>query len=119
MFSRLLVFSWTDGSLQGRFFVPVIHLVATLLFGALVVRLMRRVLTNLESRAVLLITQLAPAFSLGGVMLMLDVGLILFSTCAVWLALAMSRRSSLRWWNGILLGVVLGCACVSPRYLRV
>jgi 2-amino-4-hydroxy-6-hydroxymethyldihydropteridine diphosphokinase len=116
MFSRLLVFTWTEGPLQGRFLVPFIHLLTTLLFGALVVRLMRRVLTNLESRAVLLITQLVPAFSLGGVMLMPDVGLILFSTFAAWLALAMSRRAHLRWWNGVLLGVVLGFAGLSKYH---
>jgi 2-amino-4-hydroxy-6-hydroxymethyldihydropteridine diphosphokinase len=116
MLSRLFVFSWTDGPLQGRFLVPWMHLLTTLLFGALVVRLMRRVLTNLESRAVLLITQLVPAFSLGGIMLMPDIGLILFSTGAVWLSLAMSRRAKLRWWNGLLLGVVLGFAGLSKYH---
>jgi 2-amino-4-hydroxy-6-hydroxymethyldihydropteridine diphosphokinase len=114
--SRLLVFSWTEGPLQGRFLVPMIHLLTTLMFGALVVRLVRRVLTNLESRAVLLITQLVPAFSLGGIMLMPDIGLILFSTFAVWLALAMSRRSRLRWWNGIVLGCALGLAGLSKYH---
>jgi 2-amino-4-hydroxy-6-hydroxymethyldihydropteridine diphosphokinase len=116
LLSRLLVFSWLDGPIQGRLLVPFLHLLSTLLFGALVVRLTRRVLTNLESRAILLITQLVPAFSLGGVMLMPDVGLILFSTLAVWIVAALSRRASLKAWSGVLVGVTLGLAGLSKYH---
>lgn len=114
--SRLLVMSWTEGPLQGRLLVPFIHLGATLMLGALAVRLMRRVLTNLESRAVLLLTQLVPAFSLGGIMLMPDIGLIFFSTLAAWFVLAVSRRENLRWWVGILVGIFLGFAGLSKYH---
>jgi 2-amino-4-hydroxy-6-hydroxymethyldihydropteridine diphosphokinase len=116
LFSMLAVFSWTEGPLQGRLLTPFLHVATTLMFGALLVRLTRRVLTNLESRCVLLVSQLVPAFSLGGFMLMPDVGLILFSTMAVWLVLAISRRSRLRWWTGVILGVVLGLAGLSKYH---
>jgi 2-amino-4-hydroxy-6-hydroxymethyldihydropteridine diphosphokinase len=119
MFSRLLVFSWTEGPLQGRFLIPFMHLATTFMFGALVVRLTRRVLTNLESRAVLIISQLVPAFSLGGIMLMPDVGLIFFSTTAVWLVLAISRREHLAWWNGVLVGLALGFAGLSKYHAAI
>lgn len=114
--SRLLTFSWFDGPIQGRLIVPLIHLATTLLFGALVVRLTRRVLTNMESRAVILISQFVPAFSLGGIMLMPDLGLILFSTAAVWLVLAISRRDHLPWWTGVILGILLGGAGISKYH---
>ncbi len=116
MISRLLVFTWTDGPLQGRFLIPFLHVLTTMMFGALAVRLTRRVLTNLESRSVLLLSQMVPAFSLGGLMLMPDIGLILFSTAAVWLVLAVSRRETLRWWNGALIGLALGAAGLSKYH---
>ena len=114
--SRLLVFTWTGGPLQGRLLVPFMHLGATLMLGAMVVRLTRRVLTNLESRAVLLLSQLVPAFSLGGIMLMPDVGLIFFSSLAVWFVLAISRREHLSWWPGVLVGLFLGLAGLSKYH---
>lgn len=114
--SRLLTFSWFDGPIQGRLLVPFLHLFATLIFGAMVVRLTRRVLTSMESRAVVLVSQFVPAFSLGGMMLMPDIGLILFSTFAVWWVLALSRRDHLPWWAGLLLGLILGCAGLSKYH---
>jgi 2-amino-4-hydroxy-6-hydroxymethyldihydropteridine diphosphokinase len=114
--SRLLTFTWLDGPIQGRLLVPLLHLATTLMFGALVVRLTRRVLTTMESRAVILVSQFVPAFSLGGIMLMPDVGLILFSTAAVWFVLAISRRDHLPWWSGVILGLLLGGAGISKYH---
>lgn len=119
MFSRLLVFSWTDGPLQGRLLIPFIHLLTTLMFGALVVRLIRRVLTNMESRSVLIVSQLVPAFSLGGIMLMPDASLILFMTTALWLVIAIARRDYLPWWTGIVLGLLLGGAGLSKYHAAI
>ena len=119
MVSRLLVFSWTEGPLQGRFLIPFLHLLTTLMFGALAVRLTRRVLTNLESRSVLIVSQLVPAFSLGGIMLMPDASLILFMTAAVWLVIGIARRDYLPWWTGIVLGVLLGGAGLSKYHAAV
>jgi 2-amino-4-hydroxy-6-hydroxymethyldihydropteridine diphosphokinase len=119
MVSRLLVFSWTEGPLQGRFLIPFLHLLTTLMFGALAVRLTRRVLTNLESRSVLIVSQLVPAFSLGGIMLMPDASLILFMTAAVWLVIGIARRDYLPWWTGIVLGLLLGGAGLSKYHAAV
>jgi 2-amino-4-hydroxy-6-hydroxymethyldihydropteridine diphosphokinase len=119
MVSRLLVFSWTEGPLQGRFLIPFLHLLTTLMFGALAVRLTRRVLTNLESRSVLIVSQLVPAFSLGGIMLMPDASLILFMTAAVWLVIGIARRDYLPWWTGIVLGILLGGAGLSKYHAAV
>jgi 4-amino-4-deoxy-L-arabinose transferase-like glycosyltransferase len=114
--SRLATFSWFEGPIQGRLLSPFLHLLTTLMFGAMVVRLMRRVLSNLESRVVLLISQLVPAFSLGGMMLMPDIGLMLFMTAAVWLVLAISRREYIPWWIGIVLGLQVGAAGLSKYH---
>lgn len=119
MFSRLLLLSWAEGPLQGRLLIPFFHLLTTLMFGALVVRLTRRVLTNLESRSVLIVSQLVPAFSLGGIMLMPDAPLILFMTSSVWLVIAIARRDYLPWWTGIVLGVLLGAAGLSKYHAAV
>jgi 4-amino-4-deoxy-L-arabinose transferase-like glycosyltransferase len=86
------------------------------MFGALVVRLIRRVLTNMESRSVLIVSQLVPAFSLGGIMLMPDASLILFMTSALWLVIAIARRDYLPWWTGIILGLLLGGAGLSKYH---
>ncbi len=116
LLSRLAVFTWADGPLQGRFLIPFLHVATTLMFGALTVRLTRRVLTNLESRSVLLLSQLVPVFSLGGFMAMPDAGLTLFTTMAVWLVMAISRRDFLPWWIGLILGLILGLAGLSKYH---
>lgn len=114
--SRLIVSSWTDGPLQGRLLIPFLHVATTLMFGALIVRIARRVLTNLESRSVLLLSQLVPVFSLGGIMVMPDVGLTFFTTASVWLVMAISRRNFLPWWIGLILGLALGLAGLSKYH---
>lgn len=119
MASRLLSFSWSEGPIQGRLLIPFLHLLTTLMFGALVVRLTRRVLTNMESRSVLIVSQLVPIFSLGGIMLMPDAGLIFFMTTAVWLVIAISRRDYLPWWTGVILGLLLGGAGLSKYHAAV
>jgi high-affinity Fe2+/Pb2+ permease len=67
----------------------------------------------------LIVSQLVPAFSLGGIMLMPDASLILFMTAAVWLVIGIARRDYLPWWTGIVLGILLGGAGLSKYHAAV
>ncbi|MCX6127420.1 MAG: 2-amino-4-hydroxy-6-hydroxymethyldihydropteridine diphosphokinase [Proteobacteria bacterium] len=108
---------WADPTLSGRLIVPVMHFVACLgILKILKLLTMQPSLSPRENFNFVLITQLVPAFSLGGMMLMPDVGLILFSTLAIHATMKASRGKDLGIRQGFFVGLFWGLAGLSKYH---
>lgn len=106
--------------LAGRFFIPLMHLTASIFMYDILRKVFNanRVPHTVQI-CFLLVTQLVPAFSLGGIMLMPDAGLILFSTWGVWLLMSYVARPKLTASNAFILGVIWGAAGLSKYHAAV
>jgi 2-amino-4-hydroxy-6-hydroxymethyldihydropteridine diphosphokinase len=110
---------FTSSTLAGRFVVPVVHFVATWTLLRITEISMGRFLFAKEQKLFLLLTQLMPVFSLGGLMLMPDVGLIVFSMLAIWHLLLIENQLTLNIRDGALQGILWGCAGLSKYHAAV
>ncbi|MCX6117771.1 MAG: 2-amino-4-hydroxy-6-hydroxymethyldihydropteridine diphosphokinase [Proteobacteria bacterium] len=109
--------SWTY--LSGRLLVPIFHFLSCIFLLGIAENIKNRTLTSKETRAFHIITQTIPAFSLGGMMLMPDIGLILFSTLALWLMTSYIKLPNLGLRQGLLLGLVFGLAGLNKYHAFV
>ena len=102
--------------LAGRLLIPIGHFAATLLLYEITKKLSRRPLTRGQNASFVLVTQFIPAFSLGGIMLMPDIGLILFATCGLYLILSIFRETKLSIGHGLAMGLSFGLAGASKYH---
>lgn len=103
-------------TLAGRLLIPICHFVATMLLYDIVVKLNRRPLSRSQNIAFVIVTQFVPAFSLGGIMLMPDIGLILFSTLGMYVLLKWCNDAKLAMWQGAVVGLSFGAAGISKYH---
>ena len=105
------IFGETTGGLQARGIAPLFHLASSLLLFKIYVQLSVGRRTRTSDLSFLALTQLIPAFGIGGFLLLPDAGLLLFSTAGLFIALGVARRPETpSLWDGIALGLVAGCA---------
>lgn len=97
-------------TLAGRLLMPICHFFAAVLLYEITSKLNRRPLNALQNASFILVTQFVPAFSLGGIMLMPDIGLILFSTLGLYLVIRWVGDKTLTPWQGIAVGFSFGLA---------
>lgn len=102
--------------LAGRLLIPVCHFAATLLLYKITEKLSQRPLSRTQNVSFVLVTQLVPAFSLGGIMLMPDIGLILFSTCGLYFVLKWFKEQKLSPFHGAAIGLSFGLAGASKYH---
>ena len=97
------------GLLAARGLVPLIHLGATLLLLGSCVTFLKRSLSGAELFLFFAFTQIAPVFSLGGIMLMPDVGLLLGLSLALLCALLIvtAAKTTLMVYVGMGLGLAI------------
>lgn len=103
-------------TLAGRLLIPILHFIATMLLYDITTRLNRRPLSRIQNTSFVIVTQLVPAFSLGGIMLMPDIGLILFSTLGLYLIVRWANDARLGVFQGILVGLSFGAAGLSKYH---
>lgn len=116
--------SWVGGHLwpfdqpflAGRLLIPIFHFAAVLFLYDITKKLSRRPLSRVQNKAFVLVTQFVPAFSLGGMMLMPDIGLILFATCGLFFILRWFRETKLSVVHGIATGLSFGLAGASKYH---
>ncbi|MEY4631175.1 MAG: hypothetical protein RIQ81_1295 [Pseudomonadota bacterium] len=85
------VIPWA-GALQARGIVPAVHLAASLILFRVYVMLGEGRRNKSSDLSFLALTQLTPAFGLGGFFLLPDAGLILFSTAGIWFSLKLAKE---------------------------
>lgn len=105
--------------LAGRLFVPLSFFASSILLLKILTLVKGQRLSRTESLGFVAATQLIPAFSLGGIMLLPDAGLILFSTLAVWFVLKWHATSHLKSWQGAAIGLAFGLAGLSKYHAAV
>lgn len=103
-------------TLAGRLLIPICHFAATILLYQLTTKLNRRPLNEGQNAAFILVSQFVPAFSLGGIMLMPDIGLILFSTLALYWIVTWFNETRLKLWQGVIVGLSFGLAGASKYH---
>ncbi len=109
--------SWLGQSFGGsllavRFWLPLIHLAATLMLASCTSLMAKRPLSNEEAWVLFGSTQLSPILSAGGIMLLPDIGLIFFMSVFLWLILQLALSTKAQAGLGIFImtGLVGGMA---------
>ncbi|NBQ53075.1 MAG: hypothetical protein EBU49_05785, partial [Proteobacteria bacterium] len=105
------IFGESTGGLQARGLAPLFHFASSLLLFKIYIQLSVGRRTRASDLAFLALTQLIPAFGIGGFLLLPDAGLLLFSTAGLLLALELASRSHPpKLLHGLALGLVAGFA---------
>ncbi len=86
------IFGEATGGLQARGLVPFLHFFSSLLLFKIYLQLSVGRRTRTSDLAFLAMTQLIPAFGIGGFLLLPDAGLLLFSTAGLFIALELANR---------------------------
>ena len=86
------IFGESTGGLQARGLVPLLHFVSSLILFKIYIDLAGSRRTQTGDATFIAITQLVPAFGIGGLLLLPDAGLLLFSSAGLFITLAIARR---------------------------
>lgn len=110
-----LLFHSIPGNLQARGLPPILHLAASLALFQIYIKLAGGRRTRRGDLAFFAMTQLTPAFSIGGLVLLPDSGLLLFATHGLLYAISLRERFELTGHlpairQGIVLGAIAGLA---------
>ena len=105
-----LVGSIAGVPLAARFLMPFCHVAATVGLWRLCVQVLGRALRWREWPLFIFMVQWVPAFSMGGIMIMPDMGLILFATWALYYVAKIAHEKHLNVRHGLIMGLLLGFA---------
>jgi 2-amino-4-hydroxy-6-hydroxymethyldihydropteridine diphosphokinase len=103
-------------TLSGRLLIPLIHAVACLFLFDMARFRKGGVLSRTHVGGLIVLTQLTPAFSLGGFFLMPDATLLLFATMALWFMQRAIKLPVVSGVHGLVLGVFWGLAGLSKYH---
>ena len=117
---------WSTNPISARAAIPLCHAIATVGLIALTGNIAKAKISSGQAKQVLrrlmVLTQMTPVITLGGFLLMPDVGLLVFVTFAAWYIvtqLTSDLGNPLSTKNGLVLGALCGLAGLSKYHAAV